>query len=132
MKVRRWHILIIIVFMLGFIYGFWIEPNNVQVENVNLTMDHLPTLSREIKFVLFSDLNFGGVGYKEKKIRDIINNQVKPDFILFAGDYFERDFGFGRNTSIADKRAGLQIQDPEVLSDGLDFFTSLKSTYGNL
>jgi predicted MPP superfamily phosphohydrolase len=127
LKISIFGILIAVILLLA--YGFWFEPNNIQVERVNLEVAHLPPSTKDIKFVLFSDLNFSGVGYRERKLKEIINNQIKPDFILFAGDYFEEGAAIDRNALLADKRSGLLIQDTRVIFEGLDFFASLKSTY---
>jgi predicted MPP superfamily phosphohydrolase len=67
-----------------------------------------------LKVVHFSDLHFQGVGVRETRLRERINNE-RPDIILFTGDLF--------NSSDA-------LEDQELLVEALAFLQTLQFTRG--
>ncbi|TSC96303.1 MAG: phosphohydrolase [Parcubacteria group bacterium Athens1014_10] len=70
-------------------YIFLFEPNNLQVEKLEIKMENLPFSFNGMKIVQLSDLHSKNFGGKEKKVLKIIE-QINPDFIFITGDFIDR------------------------------------------
>lgn len=81
-------VLTIIVFLIMlFLYGRYIEPNNIKVKEIIISNTPISTSFGELKFLHFSDLLYDGNQKKLEKIKNTIND-LKPDIIFFTGDLF--------------------------------------------
>jgi predicted MPP superfamily phosphohydrolase len=69
-------------------YGFFIEPYNIEVKDLNLNDLELGKAIKGKTALYISDLHIGKIGKREKKVLDIIR-EVQPDFIFLTGDYVE-------------------------------------------
>jgi uncharacterized protein len=72
------------------IYGFFIEPENIEVTHL---WPDSPVLKSKLKgktAIHLSDFHTAGIGSKEKQVLGILND-IKPDFIFLTGDYVKWD-----------------------------------------
>lgn len=65
------------------LYGYFIEPYNIEVNRITLYTDRLKDTS--IRIVQISDLHCDKKLRNENKLKDIIN-PLRPDIIVFTGD----------------------------------------------
>jgi len=68
--------------------GFFIEPNNIVVEEINIFFKNLPQSFEGYKIVHITDLHLKSYGEREEKILNIIR-KIKPDIIVVTGDLIE-------------------------------------------
>jgi len=67
-----------------YVYAFFIEPNWIKTENININNPRLSCLSG-IKIIQISDLHIENFGWREVNLIERIN-KLKPDIILITGD----------------------------------------------
>lgn len=69
-------------------YAWLIEPNEVDVQHVDIKLERIPSAFDGFKIALLSDLHFGPyTGARE--IREAVNavNKLQPDMVALLGDY---------------------------------------------
>jgi len=83
---------ILLIFIIFFLYGRFIETSGLEVKEIKIESSNLPTSFHGLKIVHFSDLHYGRI-ISKKQITNIVNkiNELKPDIIVFTGDLFDRD-----------------------------------------
>lgn len=89
-KINNIYLIIFFCFLAAI--GIWstlIEPNQLVVKNVNLTIPKWDKANSNLKIVVISDIHAGSSFIGIKKIRKIveITNSQKPDVVLILGDY---------------------------------------------
>jgi uncharacterized protein len=69
-------------------YGFWVEPNWLQVEKVNLNLPRLGPAFHGLRIVQISDIHMGGWmnAKRLQRVADLVLHQ-KPDVLLLTGDF---------------------------------------------
>jgi len=84
---RRWLVAIGIIVALLLIYPF-VEAHLLTVEHVSLSAGDLPADINRLKIVYLSDIHAGS-GILDWDIQRMVTriNQLKPDLVLFGGDY---------------------------------------------
>lgn len=83
-KLRVFFVLFFIIIVLGW-YGFFFEPNNLKVEEIEVKLKNLPSSFEGARIILLSDFHSKNFGKKEKRVLEIVG-QLKPDFVFLAGD----------------------------------------------
>ncbi len=83
----KWLIFIsaITFFQIFYIYIFFIEPNWIEVRQVEIVSTNLSKALSGIKVVQISDLEIIGLGYREVSLIEKIN-RLRPDLIFITGD----------------------------------------------
>lgn len=72
----------------GSVYGFGIEPNQVQVEYVNVVLARMPGAFDGLTIAQLSDLHYGPyVSYEHLAHAVQMTNALKPDVIVVTGDF---------------------------------------------
>ncbi len=91
MKKLKIIVFIAILLLASFaIYGFFIDPENIEVTHV---WPDNPVLKIKLKgktAIHLSDIHTAGIGSKEKEVLGILDD-IKPDFIFLTGDYVKWD-----------------------------------------
>lgn len=83
-------ILLLIVLLSCLLYGFFIEPERLRREELQIDVPGLPEIWNQRKILLFSDLHLGP-GMRPgrlKKFMGILREEA-ADLVLFAGDFTE-------------------------------------------
>lgn len=81
-----------------FVYGiFWldavfIEPNWIQVTKISVKARNFGSRLKDVRIVQISDLHIEKVGYREKKLVEIVN-RLKPDILFITGDFLSSASG---------------------------------------
>jgi len=78
----------IVFFLFLVLYGFFIEPDNVVIKHITVADSSLDKILNGLKIVQLSDLHIKQIGYRERKIIDLLTN-LNPDIIFLTGDYVE-------------------------------------------
>lgn len=94
-------ILIFILCLIGAItvcYAFFIEPNQLKTEEVNISSKKL---KEPVSIAVFADTHFGA-GYKLENFDKVIAkiNEKKVDYVIFTGDLIDNYQNYKKNTSI--------------------------------
>lgn len=73
------------------LYGFFIEPYNLKVNEHKITNKNILDEHHGLKIAHLSDLHYGTF-IKEEQLKNIVNriNLTKPDIIVFTGDLIDR------------------------------------------
>ncbi|MCD4669947.1 MAG: metallophosphoesterase [Actinomycetia bacterium] len=71
-----------------FWYSFIFEPNNIQIEKIDIEIENLPEEFEGTKIVHLTDFHSRGFNKREKKVIKIIK-EIKPDFIFITGDFID-------------------------------------------
>lgn len=71
---------------LALIWGFFIEPNIIKIERIELEINNLPSSFKGNKIIHISDLHSNNFGDREKKVLDNLK-QLNPDFVFITGDF---------------------------------------------
>ncbi|MBS1955897.1 MAG: metallophosphoesterase family protein [Cyanobacteria bacterium SZAS-4] len=66
-------------------YAFFVEPYNLQINYIKLSLDDLPASAKPIRIVQVSDTHCDSTIRLENRVADEIE-KIKPDLILFTGD----------------------------------------------
>lgn len=83
---KKFLITLIIIIICIFLYGRYIEINNLKVNYYNLPSNNIPTSFKDLKIVQFSDLLYEPSNEKTlDKLVKKINNE-NADIIIFSGD----------------------------------------------
>ncbi len=87
-------------FILGtgsLLYGFWGEPDWVEVNQVEILLPRLSESFKGFRIVQVSDIHIGGWMNRERLARVVdLVKQTKPDFIVVTGDHvFGHDWSVG-------------------------------------
>ncbi len=84
----------LIIFLLGLLVltanqAIFIEPDQLIVKRVSLTVPHWDDKLENAKFIILADIHAGAPFIDRKKLKEIVNivNKEKPDFIFLLGDY---------------------------------------------
>ena len=65
------------------------EPNNIQVEKINIEIENLPEMFDGTKIVHLTDFHSYGFNKREKKVLEMVD-QLDPDFVFITGDFVDR------------------------------------------
>lgn len=84
MKKMTFGLLFILTLIL--IWGFFIEPNIIKVEKIELEIKNLPPAFKGSKIIHISDLHSNNFGDRERKVLENLK-QLNPDFIFITGDF---------------------------------------------
>jgi uncharacterized protein len=73
----------------GLVYSLFVEPKELDVEEVEIKFPRMPRQFSGYRIVQFSDLHMGGWmnGEKLRRIVDLVKEQ-KPDLVVITGDIF--------------------------------------------
>lgn len=73
----------------GLAYSLFVEPKDLDVEEVEIKFPRLPHSFAGYKIAQFSDLHMGGWmnGERLRKVVDLVKEQ-KPDLVVITGDFF--------------------------------------------
>jgi predicted MPP superfamily phosphohydrolase len=69
-------------------YGFIFEPNNIQIEKINIEIENLPEAFNGAKIVHLTDFHSFGFGVREKRVLEIVS-EINPDFVFITGDFVD-------------------------------------------
>ena len=86
-------LIILSIITLFVIYGLFIEPRILLVNEVKLESKDIPNSFDGIKIVHFSDLHYGNtinINNIDKVITKI--NSLKPDIVIFTGDLIDNKY----------------------------------------
>ena len=94
-------ILIFVLCLIGAItvcYAFFIEPNQLKTEEVNISSKKL---KEPVSIAVFADTHFGA-GYKLENFDKVIAkiNEKEVDYVIFTGDLIDNYQNYKKNTSI--------------------------------
>ena len=90
---KRIIFIIILVIALLFLYGKYIETNNIKIRAYVIETNKIPKTFEELKIVHFSDLLYNKDKKKLDKILKKLNNE-NADIIIFSGDLFGKNFSY--------------------------------------
>ena len=78
-----------VVGSVGLAYGIFIEPNEMDVKEVEIKLPRLPRQFSGYRIVQFSDLHMGGWmnGERLRRVVDLVIKQ-QPDLVVITGDFF--------------------------------------------
>jgi uncharacterized protein len=76
----------ILLIMVVLLYGFLVEPNDVETHHVWIHDRNLAKIFNSRVIVHLSDLHIGAFGAREQKTLEILD-ALKPDIIFLTGDY---------------------------------------------
>ncbi len=84
---RRWVYALLVLFLLCLLYPF-LEAHILRTDRVSLKSDSLPADIGHLHIVYLSDIHYG-FWYSDADVANLISrvNQLKPDIVLFGGDY---------------------------------------------
>jgi predicted MPP superfamily phosphohydrolase len=102
----------------GASYGFWVEPNWLKVEEVNVKLRRLTPSFHGLRIAQISDIHMGGWmnAKRLQRVANLVSDQ-KPDLLLLTGDFLIGHF--------FDRSSELHLQDLiEILSPLADSIPS--------
>ncbi|MCK5591145.1 MAG: metallophosphoesterase [Candidatus Pacebacteria bacterium] len=70
-------------------YSFSFEPNNIQIEKINIEIENLPESFDGVKIVHLTDFHSQGFDKREKMVLEMVS-QLDPDFVFITGDFVDR------------------------------------------
>jgi len=73
----------------GLVYGIFVEPDALEVKEVEIKLSHLSSHFYGYRIVQFSDLHMGGWmnGERLRKVVETVKRQ-HPDLVVITGDFF--------------------------------------------
>ena len=71
-----------------FYYSFIFEPNNIQIEKINIEIENLPEEFEGVKIVHLTDFHSKDFGEREKRVLEILED-LNPDFVFITGDFID-------------------------------------------
>ena len=86
------NILILLFFLILFVIGFFVTPDELVLNRVNLSVNHWDKKHNNLKIAIISDIHAGAPFINSKKLEKIVEltNKEKPDLILLPGDFVEK------------------------------------------
>jgi len=91
-KHKKRNAFLIIAFLISTISLFWysfiFEPNNIQVEKINIEIENLPKEFEGAKIVHLTDFHSKNFGEREKRVLKIVKD-LNPDFVFITGDFVD-------------------------------------------
>ena len=69
-------------------YSFLFEPNNIQVEKIDIEIENLPDSFANATIVHLTDFHSFGFLEREKRVLEIVE-QINPDFVFITGDFID-------------------------------------------
>lgn len=92
-KKRNLFIYILFFLALLFLYGYYIEPNNLIIKEYKIENKDIPDSFDGLKIIHFSDVHYGSTVNAKylKEIVELINKQ-DPDIVIFTGDFLDKRF----------------------------------------
>jgi len=93
MSVRRATIAALLVLIAGcLVWGFWLEPASLRVEEVNLPLAW--PYSRPLRITVASDLHVGSPYESVEHLRTVVDriNSTNPDLVCLLGDFVTVDW----------------------------------------
>ena len=99
---RKFIFFIILIMALIIVYGKYVEPSIIFINEYNVKSNKFPTSLNKIKIVHFSDILFDSSDDMDKldEIISLINDK-KVDIVIFSGDLFKKSYN--PNQKIIDK-----------------------------
>ena len=89
-KIIRIALLGILLFIIAcFVWGFFIEPNRLVIQQATIQIDNWPKELSGLRIAMIGDIHTGGPFIDDNKLRKIVEltNQQNPDLIVLLGDY---------------------------------------------
>ena len=89
-KIIRIALLGILLFIIAcFVWGFFIEPNRLVIQQATIQIDNWPRELSGLRIAMIGDIHTGGPFIDDNKLRKIVEltNQQNPDLIVLLGDY---------------------------------------------
>ena len=82
-------LLLVLLIVSCLVWGFFIEPNRLVVNQQSIQIDTWPKELSGLRIALIADLHTGGWFIDEHKLRLIVDrtNQLNPDLVVLLGDY---------------------------------------------
>jgi len=82
-------LLLVLLIVSCLVWGFFIEPNRLVVNQQSIQIDTWPKELGGFRIALIADLHTGGWFIDENKLRLIVDrtNQLNPDLVVLLGDY---------------------------------------------
>lgn len=92
-KSKKMIIILLILIVIGFLYGYLIEPRILIVHEKKIITGKIDSSMHGLKIVHFSDLHYGTY-YNKKNINKLVKkiNATKPDIIVFTGDLVDQSY----------------------------------------
>lgn len=92
LKYKKIILVIIIIIIVLIVWGKFIEPNLLLINDHKLESEALPGSFNGTKIVHFSDLHYGNL--TEKQLKKVVKNinSLKPDVVVFTGDLVEEGY----------------------------------------
>jgi uncharacterized protein len=81
-------IIIFDIIVVVLVYGLWIEPRQLQINHLHVTLPELNELLSGRTAVHITDLHMADNGDQGRRVLEIIA-EVQPDFIFLTGDYVQ-------------------------------------------
>jgi predicted MPP superfamily phosphohydrolase len=92
-KNRRFYLLILFALLLGFLVEAYWDTNTITVKKYQIDHPSLGEIFSGLKVAHLSDLHIKQIGFREKKIFDILERE-RPDLIFLTGDYIKYKSSF--------------------------------------
>ena len=104
MEEKKTHILrtlffiLILVFILIFLYGRYVETNSIIVNEYEIKNNNIPDSFNNFKIAHFSDILYDSEDDIDK-LKDVITkiNDKKVDIVIFSGDLVKKDYNLSQN-----------------------------------
>ena len=89
---KKFLIIFIIILILIFLDGHFLEPNLLKINEYNITSENITDSFNGFKIIQFSEILYNGQGLKNiSKLVTKINEQ-KPDIIIYTGDLLNKNY----------------------------------------
>ena len=89
-KVKK--LFLLVAFLISIVtliwYGLIFEPNNIQIEKINIAIENLPESFNNTKIVHLTDFHSYGFNEREKRVLEILED-LNPDFVFITGDFID-------------------------------------------
>jgi len=90
---RKFKMLFLLITFLVFVfflfwYSFVFEPNNIQIEKVDIKIENLPESFNNTKIAHLTDFHSYEFGKREKRVLEILDG-IDPDFVFITGDFID-------------------------------------------
>lgn len=89
---KRFIYSLIIIFILLFLYGYFIETYNLVEKEYTLPINNLPETFKDLKIVQFSDILYNN-NYDNSLLEKVVDkiNEENADIVIFSGDLFSNE-----------------------------------------